>query len=436
MSNLQLNEYLTQGAMLESQEKYEEALEYYNKALEIDKMSHDAYISKGVVLANLERVDDAKEQFENALKVNRTSGLAYFHLGNVALLNLDMALGFENYNKAISNGFDDAQIYYNIALMHEENGEMDLALRNYTKAISKNAIRPEFRLRKAQLLMHLGNYPEALETLDELILTNPDVFEGYHVKFTALMHLRQYDKADEVISKAIELFPDDVDFMLDKCALLTAQSKHDKAFQLLKEIEAKAGGNAIVLSKLYMERAQIHATKQEADGAIAELEKAKAIAIEHNAYNYEAQFLLINCFAVKKDFEKTLEYSRELIERTDGEDYFTSTAKYYIPYSLKNLGKMDEAKPLYIEAIDDLRAAGLQSPGNLETYLLRAMCHYDLDEFDKALDLVDYVVKIKPDLPEPRLQKIAVLEAMGKKKEADEEKKAVNAMLPPDARIK
>ena len=435
MNNVQVQEYLTQGTMLESQEQYEEALEYYNKALEIDPMNHDAYISKGVALANLERLEEAENQFQNALKVNRNSGLAYFHLGNVALLSEEFALGFENYNKAISNGFDDSQIYYNLGLLHEENGETDLALRNYTKAIGKDPLRPEIRLRKAQLQIYLESYQEAMQPLDEMILINPDVFEGYNVKFMLLIQLGQLDKAEELLETAIKTFPNDAEFVINKASLLIEQGKTDEAFAVLKNLEETAEDDEII-HKICLERSRIYATKQEVDNAITELKKAKAISQKNDVYDIEAQFLITNCYIAKNDFEKVLEYSREILEKAEEDSYYVSTAQYYVPLALKNLGKTDEANELYQEAIEEFRSQGLSSPGNLETYLLRAMCHHDIEEHEQALDLVDYVIKLKPDIPEPRMQKIAILEAMGSTEEAEEEKKVVNTMLPPDARIK
>ena len=435
MSNVQAQEYFTQGSMLDLQGNYEEALEYYNKALAEDSMNLDAYIAKGAVLANLERLDEAEKQFQNALKVNRTSALAYFHLGNVALMKEDMAQGFENYNKAIANGFDDAQIYYNIGLMHEEMNEPDLAIRSYTKAISKDALRPDIRLRKAELLIQNDSMPEALQALDELILSNPDVFEGYHTKFTVLMHMGRLDEADELLKGAIELFPDDIDFIIDRSSLLIEQGKTNEAIKLLEDIEKDAVGDDATQYKVFMERARIYAAKQDVDKAIKELEGAKAVAVKNDDYDTESQFLLMNCYVAKGEFQKVLDYSRELIEKAEEGDYYLATAKYYEPFALKNLGKTQEARELYEQAIDELRSICLENPGNLETYLLRALCHTDIEEYDNALDLVDYIIKLKPEVPEPRFQKIAILEAMGKTDEAAEEKKTVNAMLPPDMRM-
>lgn len=435
MSNVQVQEYLTQGAMFESQGKYEDALEYYDRALGIDPTNHDAYISKGVALANLERNDEARAQFENALKANRQSGLAYFHLGNLALLAQDMALGFENYNKAISNGFDNAQIYYNLGLLHEENGETELALRNYSKAIGKDPVRPEIRLRKAQLQVYLQAYQEALESLDEMILTNPDIFEGYQMKFVVLMQLGHLDKAEAHLAKAQEMFPGDADFKINRSSLLLARGRPDEAFALLGEIE-KGASDDQTLHKVFMERAHIHASGQEVDKAIAELEKAKSLAAKSGDYSQDAQFLLTNCFVAKNDFAKVLEYARELREKAEEGNQYVAACMYYEPLALKNLGRMDEAEGLYRDAIEEFRSMGLSQPGNLETYLLRAMCHFDLGEHEESYELVEYVIRLKPDMPEPRMQKIAILEAMGRTEELEEEKKAVNAMLPPEARLK
>ena len=47
MENLDVKEYLTQGDILSSQEKYEEAISYYSKAESIDKMNAEIYIAKG-----------------------------------------------------------------------------------------------------------------------------------------------------------------------------------------------------------------------------------------------------------------------------------------------------------------------------------------------------------------------------------------------------
>lgn len=435
MDNLQVQEYLTQGAVLAGQGKHEEALAYYNKAEKENPMNIDVYLSKGIAYANLDRLDEAKEQFEKALKVNRTSGLAYFHLGSIALLQGDTALGFESYNKAIANGYDDAQVYYSIGLLHEENGEADMAIRNYSKAIMRNALRPDIRIRKARLLLQGNHLPEALQTLDETILTNPDVFEGYHLKFSILMQLKQYAKAEEVLKTAIELFPKDPGFAIDKVSLLIGQKKFDEAFEVLTTLENAEETDDAVRRRVYMERAQIYATRDDVKAAITALEQARALSEKAGEFDAEVLFLLANCHLSTEEYEKVLGYSRELLEKAE-DGYNKETARYFEPLALKMLGKMDEALPKYKDAINEYRNQSLAAPGNLDAYLLRIMCLRDIEQFDKALELIDYVISLQSERAEPRLLRITILEALGRTEEAAEEVKTVNAMLPEELRKK
>lgn len=433
MDNLQVQEYLTQGAVMAGQGKYEDALVYYDRAERENPMEIDVYLSKGIAYANLEKLDEAKTQFEKALKLNRTSGLAYFHLGSIALLQGNMQLGFENYNKAISNGYDDAQLYYSLGLLHEENGEIDMAIRNYSKAIQRDALRADIRIRKARLLLQGNHFPEALQTLDETILTNPDVFEGYHLKFTVLIQLKQYTKAEELLKDAMKLFPKDTGFVLDKVTLLLEQDKADEALSLLSQLENDSDES--VRRKIYMEKAQIFAARNELTSAITALNQAKGLAEKNGEFDFEVLFLLSNCHLASGEYDKVLDYSRQLMEKSE-DGYTRETARYYIPLALKLSGREAEALPLYKEAINEYRRQSLAAPGNLDAYLLRIMCLRDIEQYDKALELIDYVVTLQPERAEPRLLRAAILEALGRTEEAAEETKIVNSMLPEELRRK
>ncbi|MDR1320317.1 MAG: tetratricopeptide repeat protein [Gracilibacteraceae bacterium] len=435
MDNLVVQEYLTQGAVLAGQGKHEEALAYYDKAERENPQDIDVYLSKGIACANLDKLDEAKTQFEKALKINRASGPAYFHLGNIAVLQGDVALGFENYNKAMANGYDDAQLYYSIALLHEESGEVDMAVRNYSKAIMRDALRPDIRIRKARLLLQGNHLPEALQTLDETILTNPDVFEGYHLKFTVLLQQKQYAKAGELLDHALELFPRDAGFAIDKASLLIEQKKIDDALAILTALENAEETDDVVRRRIYMERARIYAGNNDVRSAISALEQAKVLSENAGEFDAEIIFLLTNCHLGAEEYDKVLTYARQLLEKVDT-GYTKETARYFEPLALKMLDRMDEALPLYKDAINEFRNQALAAPGNLDAYLLRIMCLRDIEQYDQALELADYVIALQPERAEPRLLRVTVLEALGRADAALAETKVVNEMLPEELRKK
>ena len=420
MDNLELQEYFTQGAMLAGQGRHAEAIKYYERAEKLDPMNEDVYLAKGIAYANLDELDAAKAQFEKALKVNRTSGLAWYHLGRIAILQGNSALGYEDYNKAIANGYDDAQVYYSIGLLNEEQGDREMAIRNYSKAIMRDALRPDIRVRKARLLLQGGNTDEALQTLDEMILTNPDVFEGYHLKFTILLQTGDYDRADAVLDDAIALFPKDPAFVLDRVNLRTDQGKLDEALALLTELEGREETDSDVRRKINMQRAQIFAAQENLDAAIAALEKAKTVADQAGVFDTDVVFLLTNCQLAKENFAAALEGVECLLEKApDG--YIKQTALYLKPFALKKLERMEEAIPLYKEAINTYRRQSLETPENLDAYLLRIMCLRDLEQYDKAMELANYIADLQPERPEPHVLRASILQAQGLEEEAKAE---------------
>ena len=109
-------------------------------------------------------------------------------------------------------------------------------------------------------------------------------------------------------------------------------------------------------------------------------------------------------------------------------------SRYFQPLALKMMGRMEEALPLYQEAVSAYRQQSLDMPGNLDAYLLRIMCLRDMEQYEKALELTDYVLQLKPDRAEPRMLRISVLEAMGRTEEAQTEANALQELLPPELR--
>lgn len=429
MNKAQAQEYLMQGSMLSGQGNYKAALLYFEKAEKEDPVNLEVYLSKGIAFANLEDYNEAKRQFGKALKVNRKSGLAYFHLGSIDLLMGDTSSGIENYNKAIANGYDDAQLYYSLGLLYEERDDPDMALRNYSKAIQRDALRPDIRIRKARLLVRGNHIPEALQTLDETILTNPDVFEGYHIKFTLLLQLNRLDEAEALLERALDLFPQDYGFAMDQVSLRVRQKRIEEALALLTELERVADGGDGLRRRVLMERAQICADREDVDGAVAALKQAVKLAEQTGTFDTEAVFLLANCYLAQENYPALLEAARQLLEKAENGSN-RETARYFEPLALKMLGRMDEAQPKYQEAIEEFRRQALNAPGNLDAYLLRVMCLRDIQQYDKALELIDYVILLLPEQAEPHIVKVSILEILGRTEEAEAEARLLENMLP------
>lgn len=96
------NNYKNEGNELMKQEKYAEALDAYNKAIEIDKSNAVYYCNRAAAHSKLADYLNSIEDCKNALKIDPTYSKAWGRLGLAFLSNNQMEEAYEAYNKAIS----------------------------------------------------------------------------------------------------------------------------------------------------------------------------------------------------------------------------------------------------------------------------------------------------------------------------------------------
>lgn len=186
----------------------------------------------------------------------------------------------------------------------------------------------------------------------------------------------------------------------------------------------KVANSASSLAK----KAESYAFLENMDETINSLERARNIALKYDPprMDMEAIYLLMNCYLNNDILDKVVECAREL-KKANGEDYYSLAAYYYEPFALKKLGKQEEAKKLFEEAVTYFRSASLKNPGNVDCYAFRILSLRELGNCEKALELADYLVAVKDDLAEAHTLRATILEDLGREEEAKAERaKAVS----------
>lgn len=428
MSKSESLEYLNQARYFVGAEQYDDALEYINKAILEDRLNKELYVQKSIILANLDQYDEAIQELNNALKIDKSYAEAYFHLGNLCLMTGEQALGIENYNKAIAHGFDDSQIYFNLGLLYEEEDNDELAIRNYTKAILKDPLRVDARVRKAKIYISNGKQQEALETLDQLILADPDLYDGYHLKALLLADMGKLDEAISVLDEAQHLFPKDPSFIIDKVNIYVMLEQIDEAKKLIQILESDYEMELDQKRHLELEKARVYALEADIDRIIESLIKAKTYTqkLDPNDIDAEATFLLASSYLEKKDYTKAIECSNELIEC--GELAYAIPSYYTLAYAYAQSGEEEKAKAQYKESISKLRAITLENPEILDGYFFRALCLKEIGQYDKALELSNYLLKVDQNSNNFHNLKAEVLYAMGDEEGAKAEKAIADSL--------
>lgn len=400
---------INQGAGIYSTGDYAGARAYFEKATQEDPMCAQAYVYIGQTYIMEDNYDKARESLKNAMLVNKKEAAAYFHLANVEMLDGNRDLARENYAKALNYGYDSIEIYRNLAADAEEFGNYSEALNYYDKIIAKDKMNAYAKIRRTHVFIIQEKYAEALRSSESLLETSPDLSIAYQLKFAILSDMERYDEAEKVLDRAEEMFPGDSEFVFDRATLLGTKGENEKAIELLDKIELTENNEAVITVK----KAKLLLSDLKIDDAIAILEPLYA-----KTFDSEAAYLLSTVFMAKKDYEKAKEYSQELVNKEEYDDFYYA-GLYMRCVTLQRMGDPEGVAALK-EANKLFRAACARNPGHVQYYLYRAVCHKELREFNDALDMLDYIVTVAPGLAEAYYLRSLVYTELGQEEKAAE----------------
>ncbi|MCA1054931.1 hypothetical protein LCM10_08035 [Rossellomorea aquimaris] len=415
-----------QGALLLKAGNIPAAKEKFDRAIEIDPMLVDNYKNYGDLHMAANEYREAKNMYKKALLIEK-SGALYFLCGNACFMNDEAHEGLENYNLAISTGYDSDEMLFFMGMAYEHLNDDRMALRYFQKSCIKNPSRPDYLVKKITTLVRLDMIDNAEESIEELLKNSPELFDGYHLKTQLLIHKDKLQEAVEFAKSASDRFPEDAELMYEYVKCVALNRKFDLAYQLLNTAKQMKYFEDAKRAFIMLE-AQIAAEKNDVERAITCCNECIALESQ-DFFEGEARFMLMNMHLAKKEYNTALEIA-SAIATNDGEDSYYYAALYYKPFCLRQLGKLDEAKPLYREANSIYRLATLENPAAIDIYLYRVMCLKDSEEYEKALELLDFISGISKDIAEVYTLRADIYRTLGKASQAKEERQKAYKLKP------
>ena len=408
-------EYINQAKVLYSVGNYRESINKYKEAQKQNPMDIDIYFGLSESYIMLEDFISAEECLNNILLIDKDNAKAYFYLGNIKFLQDNQQDGKEAYLKAISLGFSDIDIFINYAIICEENEDYYKALKYYNKALSKDKFRADIMLRKREILIGMDKIEEALENLDLFIQINPDLFEGYHLKFLILIENNRLQEAQQILQSAMAMFPEDEGFLFDKVILFEEQQKIQEALEILETV-FKNNNSKIVLN----EKAKIYLSQNEVQKAKNTLKQI--IDLNKDEFNEDSSFYLIMIYISENDYLNAQKYIDEIIEYKNEGIYYYS-ALFLKGQVIKALYGQNSCKDYYENTVGILRQGSLDYPDNLDLIIYRGIIYKELENYERALEMANYILAISDNIGEAYLLRAQIYEAMGDIEKSQSDKK-------------
>jgi tetratricopeptide (TPR) repeat protein len=257
------------GCVLLQKNKVDEAMDYFQKALQINPDNSEAHNNLGYALLQKDNVDEAMVHFQRALQINPDFEGAHNNLGMVLLQKGNVDEAMVHFQKALQINPDYAEAHNNLGVVLLQKGNVDEAITHYQKALE---IKPDFAEAHYDFgfaLCQKGSVDEGITHYKKALQIRPDYEEAHNNLGNVLLRKGSVDEAIIQYQKALQIRPDNAKAHNNLGTAFFQKGRVDEAIaQCLKALEIKPDcveacytlGNAL-LQKGNMDEAVVYYQK-------------------------------------------------------------------------------------------------------------------------------------------------------------------------------
>ncbi len=276
--------YLLKAQVLSKLNKYREALDAINKAIEFTPDWHFYYHLKAEILRKLWRKDDALIAINKAIELSPEES-THWHVKAVILRSKRNDLeAIKSINKAMKLNPDWWGHYSTKVSIYLGMHKYKESLPIINKAIELDNKNSDLFYKKSRILRKLKDSRGALNTIDNAIKIDPEWINYYIFKIDILRDRNEWEKAFELANKLPTLFPDNKLAFGSILNLLQEKKQYLELLKLINEAIEKFPSNSI----FYERKANI---------LLKIKRKEEAVEFLGKAYELEQDFFYITDFA-------------------------------------------------------------------------------------------------------------------------------------------
>jgi tetratricopeptide (TPR) repeat protein len=357
----------------------------YRKASESqpDDIHHLKVLAQTLLIE--EKFPEALEQYQRLIQMDGDDPDNYLRLAEIYRRTKQLDKAEQNIRLAKAGAPNNLEVTYTEASIYEEEGRFDDAIRVLSEAVtavkSESEFAPSRRRTLAILYQQLGqlyrensNYTAAVNTFEEMIRLGPEEDRRARVMIMdTYRDARDMPKALETARKAADTYPKERSILIAQALLYGENAQADQAVSRLR---AMLDGSPSDF-EIQLDIAQVYEESKrwaDAEQSIHEAEKIQA-----NASGTELTgFLLGAIFERQKKFDQAEEQFRKVLETNPKS---ASTLNYY-GYMLADRGvRLDEA-------VDLIKRALVEEPGNAAYQDSLGWAYFKQDKLSEAEGLL------------------------------------------------
>ncbi len=390
--------YYLWGSHAEYFERFEEALEAYDKALICDPEAE--YVRKKIPLVMIKQgeIDKASQWLRQAIAETPRDMTLYLLLAHLKIQEKKAAEAEQLYTEALKYQPDNQTVRLRLGVLYTEQKKYRLAEIIFRDLLKKDGSFYPAHLYLARLLIQIGDFTGAGKEFEQALSLNWSQELAYEMADFYSKH-EKYEQVLKLFNTILETDDTDERAVLGLVQTLLVMGREQEAIDELTRLQGLSETPdeiELIISKVLLRSGKIEKAK----------ELLEKIAAEQASS--EANYMLALIYFQEKKSEKAIQY----LEKITAKDNEFQEAVYLRVRILRDTGDQTEALGLLRRIISD---AAQRRP---LFYALLASLYEEKNERDKALNLLQTGIDLFPDNEQLHFEKALLLEKQGRQDEA------------------
>ncbi|MEU0411145.1 tetratricopeptide repeat protein [Streptomyces griseorubiginosus] len=394
------------GRELRRRQEYRQALQEYDRAIELDPLQPLAHYGRGLTHQLLGDYPAALTALDRAVELAPDAAWIFAERAETYRLASRFEEAEADYTRALAlDPTDDVALAGRAAARHGL-GRLDESLADFDRALS---IDPEYHwalVRRARLHRTRGDLDKAFADLDRAVALAPDRAWIASERGDAYRIEGRYEEAVAELARAVELEPGYTSALASRGQALGELGRHEEALADFDRVLALAPDYAWAL----VMRSRVKRALDDQDGVIEDLRRAVAAEPEVDWIRTE----LATAYRVEGRHEEASEVFRTVLSRNPDDQV-----------ALAGLGAIHHARKSYAEALHHLDRALAVDPEYAWAHGRRGRVCLAIGRAEQALADLDRCVALDPEMTWERAAAIELLLWCGRWEEAGERLAAV-----------
>ncbi len=370
--------YYNRGSAFDEQGEYEKAIQDYDRAIELKPEDAKAYANRGVSYYNQGEYEKAIQDFDMAIALNQEYAIAYANRGNIFYLQGEYEQAIQDFDRAIELNPEDADPYSSRGATYRNQGEYEKAIQDYDKAIELNPDDATIYYNRGNIFYLQGEHEKAIQDFDMAIELNPEDAEAYSSRAATYRKQGEYEKAIQDYDKTIELNPEDAMAYANRGLAYHKLEKYERAMQDYDKAIELNPENAIA----YANRGWVYDEQGEYDKAIQDYD----MAIELNPDDAISYSNRGSAYYNQGEYEKAIQ---------DFDMAIALNPEYASAYYNRGWTYYEQGE--YEKAIQDYDSAIELNPEDAKAYANRGVTYRNQGEYEKAIQDFDMAIELNPE---------------------------------------